>query len=492
MSRLIVGPFNRVEGDLEVRLDIAHGVVERAEVVAPMYRGFEAMLLGRSPRDALTIVPRICGICSVSQSIAAARALADAAGVVPPPNGLHVLNLMLGIENAADHLSHFYLFFMPDFARPVYAGRPWFGEVQRRFTALGGEQTRRAIAARQRWFELMGTLGGRWPHTHSVLPGGSARAIEAAERSRLQGRVREFRRWLEGDLFASPLEQVVGLQSLAQLESWHAAEPNRGDARLWLTVAADLGLDRAGPGPGRLLSYGSLQPPGGAAAAARGLWLAGEQRLQALDTAAIGEDSTHAWLVSDTADGGSPLRHPQAGFTAPDPDKPGAYTWCKAPRLAGQVIETGALARQAVDGQALIRDTLARHGSTVAGRVLGRLIDLARTVLLVESTLAAVVPREPFHVADELPADADAAGVGLTEAARGALGHWVRVERGRIAGYQIVAPTSWNFSPRDASGQPGALEAALVGAPVAAGEATPVSVQHIVRSFDPCMVCTVH
>ena len=62
----------------------------------------------------------------------------------------------------------------------------------------------------------------------------------------------------------------------------------------------------------------------------------------------------------------------------------------------------------------------------------------------------------------------------------------------RSAGYQIVAPTSWNFSPRDAQGRPGALEAALVGAPVAAGDDNPVAVQHIVRSFDPCMVCTVH
>jgi hydrogenase large subunit len=492
VSRLIVGPFNRVEGDLEVRLDIADGAVTRAEVVAPMYRGFEAMLLGRAPRDALTIVPRICGICSVSQSIAAARALADAAGVVPPPNGQHVLNLMLAIENAADHLSHFYLFFMPDFARPVYTGRPWSAEVQRRFTAVCGEQTRRAIAARQRWFELMGTLGGRWPHTHSVLPGGSARAIEAAERSRLQGRVREFRRWLESDLFAAPLEQVVALESLAQLERWHASDPLRGDARLWLTVAADLGLDHLGPGPGRLLSYGSFPQPGAAPALAQGLWHAGGQDLQPLDLGTITEDSTHAWLVSRPGTDGRLQRHPHDGLTAPDPDKPGAYSWCKAPRLDGQVIETGALARQAVDGHALLRDALARQGSTVGSRVLGRLMDLARLVLLVERTLAALMPREPFHTADELLPDADAVGCGLTEAARGALGHWVRVERGRITGYQIVAPTSWNFSPRDAGGQPGALEAALVGAPVAEGESTPASVQHIVRSFDPCMVCTVH
>ena len=81
---------------------------------------------------------------------------------------------------------------------------------------------------------------------------------------------------------------------------------------------------------------------------------------------------------------------------------------------------------------------------------------------------------------------------GLCEAARGSLGHWLSIRGGRIARYQIIAPTSWNFSPRDRDGVPGALEAALAGAPVQDGETTPVAVQHIVRSFDPCMVCTVH
>jgi len=68
----------------------------------------------------------------------------------------------------------------------------------------------------------------------------------------------------------------------------------------------------------------------------------------------------------------------------------------------------------------------------------------------------------------------------------------VRIEKGRIASYQIIAPTTWNFSPRDAGGMPGPLEQALIGAPIREGETTPASVQHIVRSFDPCMVCTVH
>jgi hydrogenase large subunit len=82
--------------------------------------------------------------------------------------------------------------------------------------------------------------------------------------------------------------------------------------------------------------------------------------------------------------------------------------------------------------------------------------------------------------------------MGLIEAARGSLGHWIGVRNGRIHNYQIIAPTTWNFSPRDSNGVPGALEQALVGAPVHEGEQNPLAVQHIVRSFDPCMACTVH
>ena len=485
MTRLLVGPFNRVEGDLEVALDVRDGRVARAEVNATMYRGFEQILQGKAPHDALVYVPRICGICSVAQSVAAARALADLAGIAMPPNGQHAINLMLAAENLADHLTHFYLFFMPDFTRPVYAGHAWHVEALRCFAPHTGEQTRAATAARQRWLTLLGTLGGKWPHTQSIEPGGSSRAIEPSERIRLLARVRELRAFLERHLFAAPLEQVTAIDSEAALWAWHAQAPASGDLRLFLSCVRDLDLQQLGPGPGRYLSFGAYAQPGGGHALAAGLWRADSARLHTLDASAITEDASHAWL----ADGGA-ARHPFDGLTQPLIDKPGAYTWNKAPRLAGEVIETGAIARQLAAGQPLVRDAVARHGGSVYTRVLARLLELAQVMPLMESWLQQLRPGEPWCVSAPLPEEG--AGAGLSEAARGALGHWLTVRGGRIANYQIVAPTSWNFSPRDAAGTPGALERALEGAPVLPGEQTPVAVQHIVRSFDPCMVCTVH
>lgn len=486
MTRLIVGPFNRVEGDLEVQLEVADGRVQSAYVNSPMYRGFEQILLKKPAFDALIYAPRICGICSVSQSVAASRALADAMGATPPPNGLLVTNLMLATENMADHLTHFYLFFMPDFARPAYAQQPWHATVQDRFAAQQGRHARLALAARQRWFTLLGTLGGKWPHTHSIQPTGSSRAIDAAERIRLLAKIREFRAFLEQTLFGAPLECIAAIDSEAALREWHAAAaPDKGDLRLFLTLAWQIGLDRMGPGPGLYMSNGSYPLPDGAFTFARGVWDAAHGAVQTLNPAMIDEDTTHTWL----SDAGGP-RHPSQGLTLPDIDKPDAYTWNKAPRFGGRVLETGALARQLVHGHPLVRDSAMRCGGTVYTRVLARLLELALVVPAMEQWIKSLRTDEPYFVHKALPDDAD--GVGLTEAARGSLGHWVAIRHGKIANYQIIAPTSWNFSPRDAQGVPGALEAALVDAPVLPGEDTPVAVQHIVRSFDPCMVCTVH
>ena len=123
-------------------------------------------------------------------------------------------------------------------------------------------------------------------------------------------------------------------------------------------------------------------------------------------------------------------------------------------------------------------------------RVVARLLEVAIVVGQMEEWVKQIDPTAPFCHHGEMPAETS--GVGLVEAARGALGHWLEVKNGKISNYQIIAPTSWNFSPRDQHEQPGALEQAVVGAPVMNGEKTPVSVQHIVRSFDPCMACTVH
>jgi hydrogenase large subunit len=483
MSRLIVGPFNRVEGDLEVRLDIEAGEVREAWVNSPLYRGFERMLAGKDPRDALVITPRICGICSVSQSLAAAMALAEAQGLRPPPNGELARNLVHAAENVADHITHFYMFFMPDFARAIYSGEPWHADVAARFKSVEGMAAREMLPARAAFMHLLGTLAGHWPHTLGLQPGGTTHAVDGAGKARVAATIATFRRFLETRLFGDRLETVAGLSSLAELEDWTTRQsPSGSDFAAFLRLASALSLYGLGRGTDRFLSYGAYM------AAGRPLLTSGvyaESRASPLDPAAIAEDTAHAWYASDNG-----ARHPRHGATEPDADAAAAYSWCKAPRLAGMATEVGALARQVVDGQPLVRALVARDGGNVAARIIARMIEVARIVPSMESWARRIEPGKPFYVSAPVPAEAE--GAGMIEAARGSLGHWLTIREGRIAGYQIIAPTTWNFSPRDGSGLPGPCEQALVGAPVRTGEKSPVAVQHIVRSFDPCMVCTVH
>lgn len=483
MSRIVAGPFNRVEGDLEITLDSCDGQVTSAKVNSPLYRGFENILKGHDPMDALVYTPRICGICSVSQSVACARALADLMKVEIPENGMHATNLLLASENMTDLLTHFYLFFMPDFSREVYSNEPWFESINNRFKATVGSAAQSMLPARAEFLHVMGVMAGKWPHTLSLQPGGTTKPIEANERVRLLTIIGSFRRYLEKELFGDDLEVIASLKSQSELDAWRQqSDWDSSDFRCFLHLSEQLQLDQLGRSTDQFLSYGAYRQPE-SLLFADGVVLDGNY--QPMQSNLIAEDHSHAWMAQVSA----PL-HPSQGVTEPVLDNEESYSWCKAPRFDRQVVEVGALARQFVNKEPLAVDMVNRSGGNVHSRVVARLLELAIVIPKMQEWVKAIDPSAPFCTHAEMPVSGR--GVGMVEAARGSLAHWLEVDKGKIKNYQIVAPTTWNFSPRDAQANPGALEQALVGAPIRSGEKTPVSVQHIVRSFDPCMACTVH
>jgi hydrogenase large subunit len=341
-----------------------------------------------------------------------------------------------------------------------------------RFAAIKGSAAPAMLSARAGFFKLIGFLAGRWPHTLALQPGGSTKAMTAAERIRILALLRDFRHFLESTLFGDTLDSFSALNSEDALRAWAAGRP--GDFSAFLTAANDLKLEKTGRASDHFMSYGAYD------LFAAGLWQP-NVAVDALKPEKIFEDTRHAWLLDSN-------KPPAQGETIVAADKPDAYTWCKAPRYAGQVVETGALARQLVAGHSLLRDLVQRHGGSVTARVLARMIELASVVPAMENWVSEITPGDPFYNLAEMPDEAQ--GIGLVEAARGSLGHWLSIKNGRINRYQIIAPTTWNFSPRDSEGQPGPLEQSLVGLP--AGDTALPTVEHVVRSFDPCMVCTVH
>ena len=103
--------------------------------------------------------------------------------------------------------------------------------------------------------------------------------------------------------------------------------------------------------------------------------------------------------------------------------------------------------------------------------------------------LQAIKPAEPTIVGHEIPDTAQ--GAGLTEAPRGAVGHWMTIKDKKTQRYQVITPTAWNASPKDDKDQPGAVEQALLGTKVKDKD-NPFELVRIVRAFDPCLACSVH
>lgn len=490
-------PLNRVEGDLEIRVAIEDGKVVDAWSVGSMFRGFEQMLVGRGASDGLVITPRICGICSTTHLMAAAKALDAVANVRPPDNGVRLRNLSLMAETVQSDVRQSILMFMVDFANAAYAGRSFHADAVRRYAPLAGERCIDAIKATKRVLEIVALIGGQWPHSSHMVPGGIAFPVAGTDIIACRHILKAFRDWYEQSVLGCPLEVWNDVSSASDLDAWLSdASRQNGDVAWLIKLAKEAGVEDLGRGAGRFLSFGSLDLPRNSAITAKGgadtLVPSGYYENGAaspFDQSLILEHVDYSWY----SDMPAPL-HPMQGVT--DPHASGGegkkYTWSKAPRYDGKACETGPLAERLIACDPLFKSLVAQKGDTLLVRQLARITRPARIIPAMETWLKEVTKsiREPCYVpVDDTVLNGE--GMGLIQAARGALGHWVRIEKGRIAHYQIITPTAWNGSPRDRAGQRGPWEEALIGTPVADPE-NPVEIGHIVRSFDPCLVCTVH
>jgi hydrogenase large subunit len=483
MATLIaIDPFNRIEGDLRIEIEVEDNTVHSAKSSGLMFRGFERIMPGRSPMDALVITPRICGICSGSHGVAAAKALAQAQGAEMPENGFYMKNLILGIEVVMSHLSHFYLLFAPDLASPRYKNLSVYDSVNQRFTAMSGSSVVLALKARQSALEIMGLVGGKWPNSLAIHPTGTTSTMNLSTLTRAIGILKEFHDFLDKRFLGCPLNEWLDIDSFDKLLKWQGnAAHSDSDLGLFLTMCLEAGLDRIGKGTNRYMSYGAYDLPAGSSWLPAGYY---DGRLQTFDQALIKEHIGSSFF-RDAVE----ARHPLEGVTAPLADKTGAYSWAKAPRYDGKTVEVGPLARMIIADDPLLTDMIRQMDSSVMTRMFARLREMCRLTKEMSVWLEKINPVEDFYA---LPSSRFAAnGIGLTEAARGSLGHWMKISSNLIDNYQVVTPSAWNMSPRDENGQPGPVEQALTGIHVADVN-DPVEVNHIIRSFDPCMSCTVH
>ncbi len=529
---IVVDPITRIEGHLRIEVEVENGRVKDARSAATLFRGLEMILKGRDPRDAQHFTQRTCGVCTYTHALASTRALEDAIGVEIPRNATTIRNLVLGMQYLHDHVVHFYHLHALDFvdvtaalkADPVKAaqlnasisGKPLSAEtlktVQTKVRTLvdsgqlgpftnayflGGHPAYyldpetnlvatahylEALRKQVKIAQAMAVFGAKNPHTQFTVAGGVTcyNALKKEPLEQFEALYRETLEFVE-QFYIPDLLLVAGAY-----KDWAGIG---GGAVNYMTFGEF-------PGDERRLETRWLKP---------GVIL--DRKIDTIlpfDPSRIEEHVRHSWYEGEQA------RAPYEGETAPkftsmgDTDR---YSWMKAPRYDGKVVETGPLAQVLVayaQGQAAVKpvvdQVLAALGTgpealfSTLGRTAARGIEalaVARQTGTWLEELKDNLAGGDTKIVENCEVPKSARGVGFVNAPRGGLSHWIVIEDGRIANFQLVVPSTWNLGPRDAAGQRSALEDALIGTPVADPK-RPVEILRTVHSFDPCVACGVH
>jgi hydrogenase large subunit len=555
MARIVVDPVTRIEGHLRVEAVVENGVITDAFSSGTMVRGLEKILIGRDPRDAWAITERVCGVCTTVHALASCRAVEDALGIAVPPTAELIRNIMMATLYVQDHVVHFYHLHALDWVDIVNALKAdpkkaaelagsfsrwdkntpaYFSQVQdkiKQFAANGlgifangywGHPAYKlppevnliavahyldALEWQKEVVKIHAVFGGKNPHPN-YLVGGVPCSIDANEVAAINSE--------RLNLVARLISQADEFVNEVYIPDLLAVASFYKDWAQW------------GGGLKNYMSYGEYPTQGYGKPEAfkypRGVVLNRDlstvHPVNPRDSQEIKEYIASSWYTYEGGDGVG--MHPWEGetklqYSGPKPpfetlEGYAKYSFLKTPRWKENPMEVGPLARLVVayasgrtDVQDLVKDTLGKLNVPVTalfstlGRTAARGLDAALAMGWLKEFFAELMGRVKINETSTFNGERwepkswpkDAEGVGLVEAPRGSLAHWIKIHDGAIDNYQLVVPTTWNGSPRDAKGLRSSFEEALIGTPVANLE-QPVEIIRTIHSFDPCLACAVH
>lgn len=513
VQTLDISPVGRVEGDLDVRVDITDGVVTSAWTQAELFRGFEVILRGKDPQAGLVVTPRACGICGASHLTCAAWALDTAWQTEVPRNAILARNLGQLVESLQSVPRYFYGLYAIDLTNKNYRKSQFYEEAVKRFSPFTGTSYEQGVTISGKPVEIYALLGGQWPHSSYMVPGGVMCAPTLTDITRAWSLLEYFKKnWIESLWLGCTIERYEQIKTYDDFMVWLDESPahKNSDLGFYWRMGQDIGLDTYGKGAGKYVTWGYLphedkyQRPtiegrNAAVIMKSGVYDAKTDTHKLMDQKFLRENTDHAWY-----DEGSGDVHPFDRTTKPVQKNPidhsGKYSWSTAVAHADDGrLEAGPLARQLVAGGQhgeswqhhdpfILNMFKKMGGASVHLRQLGRMHETIKLYRQAERCLREFKLNDPWYIK---PRERDGRGFGATEASRGALSHWIEVKDGKIKNYQIVSPTTWNVGPRDGKGVLGPIEQALIGTPIA-DPSDPVEVGHVARSFDSCLVCCVH
>jgi len=555
MARIVVDPVTRIEGHLRVEAVVENGVITDAFSSGTMIRGLEKILIGRDPRDAWAITERVCGVCTTVHALASVRSVEDALGIAVPPTAELIRNIMMATLYVQDHVVHFYHLHALDWVDIVNALKadPKKASDLAQSFSKWDKNTPAYFSAVQDKIKQFAASGlgifanGYWGHPAYKLPPevnliAVAHYLDALEWQKeivkihaVFGGKNPHPNYLVGGVPCSINVNEVAAINMERLNlvSRLISQADEFVNQVYipdLLAVASFYKDWAGHGGGlkNYLSYGEYPTKGygspDAFKYARGAILGRDlstvHPVNPKDSEEIKEYIAHSWY--DYEGGNDKGIHPWAGetkinYTGPTPpfetleghDK---YSFLKTPRWKDNAMEVGPLARLLVsyaagrpDVKEVVNATLGKLNVPVGalfstlGRTAARGIDAALAMVWLKEFFGELMDRVKSNEVSTFNSEKwepktwpkECEGVGLVEAPRGSLAHWIKIKDGAIDNYQLVVPTTWNGSPRDAKNQRSSFEESLIGTPVAKID-EPVEIIRTIHSFDPCLACAVH
>ncbi len=553
-QRIVVDPITRIEGHLRIEAEVDGGKIVNAFSSGTTFRGLERIMQGRDPRDAWAFVQRICGVCTHIHAIASIQAVEDALDISIPKNAILIRKIMTATQFVQDHVVHFYHLHALDWVDVVSALKadPKAASAIAQSISSYPKSSPGHFADVQKTIKTFvesGQLGifanAYWGHPAYKLPPevnliGVAHYLDALELQKDIVRIHT----IFGGKNPHPNYLVGGMACTINLDNDNtinmerlnlvAKEIDKAIAFVNQVYIPDLFAISSyykdwtyGGGSQNFLVYGTLADqrekndknnifPGGVILN-RNLNEVYDVDLR--DDEQIQEFVDHAWYEYSGEQGG---RHPWKGetkvkYSGPKPpytqlDTNNKYSWIKTPLWRDKPMETGPLARMLVGyarGNNTIKtgvdDALNRLGLgqealfSALGRTLARSLETKimadylkkcydELLVNIKAGDQKVFEAQKWETSTWPP---NCKGVGFTEAPRGSLGHWVKINNGKVSLYQAVVPTTWNAAPENQQGQKGPYEAALIDTPVADPD-KPLEILRIIHSFDPCIACAAH
>lgn len=444
---ITIDPVTRISGFLEIKAEIEGNTIAKANASGLLFRGFEKMLKGRSPLDAIYFTERICGICSTAHAMASTLALEDALKITVSLNDSYLRDIMHGFEFIQNHLRHFYLLSMVSYAKisslklintEQYSDYRLPEKINKKIE----EDYVKSIELSRLAHEGLALLGGKAPHAHGIFVGGVTVNIDAYK-----------------------LEKVKSI--IKNIESF-VTNTMKEDVEIISKYYPD--YFKKGISYPYFMTYGVFDKYEDPEITYVKSGVVKDNVKYALEPDKITEQIHYAWYKKDEE------------LEEVDLSKLDAYTFIKAPRYLGMPMEVGPLARLIISGEYT-------NGHSCMDRTIARVLETEK-ILGIMKKLAERIELKPnnqkvYDITDK------AYGVGLIDTTRGALGHWISIDKKVINHYNIITPTVWNLSPKDESNIPGTIERALIGTKLN-NIKEPIEIGRIVRSFDPCVSCATH